>query len=64
MSYDGRVLRLAYEVGKTDENYRSMASLASCSAKERLGCHAGYEIMTAGERVVIFVICNFSVPVA
>ena len=43
MSYDGRVLRLAYEVGKTDGNYRSMASLASCSAKERLGCHAGYD---------------------
>ena len=43
------------------------AWLASCSAKERLGAYAGWGAMpdmTAGERVVIFVICNFSVPVA
>ena len=38
------------------------AWLASCSAKEGLGCPM--PDMTAGERVVIFVICNFSVPVA
>ena len=37
------------------------AWLASCSAKDRLGAMPD---MTAGERVVIFVICNFSVPVA
>ena len=41
MSYDGRVLRLAYEVGKTDGT--TEAWLASCSAKEKLGCHAGYD---------------------
>ena len=51
MSYDGRVLRLAYEVGKTDGNYR----------KRGWGAMPD---MTAGERVVIFEICNFSVPVA
>ena len=37
---DGRVLRLAYEVGKTDGNYRSKASDRSMAM---LGCHAGYD---------------------
>ena len=59
MSYDGRVIRLAYEVGKTET---TEAWLASSSAKERLGWPM--PDMTAGERVVIFVNCNFSVPVA
>ena len=61
MSYDGRVLRLAYEVGKTDGNYRSMAGVMQC---EREPGVATMPDMTAGERVVIFLICNCSVPVA
>ena len=51
MSYDGRVLRLAYEVGKTDGNYRSMASVMQCERE-------AMPDMTAGERVVIFEICD------
>ena len=42
MSYDGRVLRLAYEVGKTDGNYRSMASVMQCERKAGV-LHAGYD---------------------
>ena len=35
---DGRVLRLAYEVGKTDGNYRSMASVMQREREAGVPC--------------------------
>ena len=42
MSYDGRVLRLAYEVGKTDGNYGSMASVMQCEREAGVPCRIAY----------------------